>query len=416
MVSRKASAGHPCLRGRIGSVRAFQAPWAASPSRGGRSGEVTGDARRGAGGRIGAKDVACCSREALVARTAIRAPGLPSERPSMPPTTLDPQAARFLRAVRDAQFADGLRCVHCDSSRVLRWGRSHGRQRYRCRACRRTFSDLTGTPYYYSKRLERWPRFMACLESSVTVRASAALLRLHPCTTFRWRHRMLDAALAADVSRLTGLVELSWTRMWHSSKGQPKRYARRYPIHVLWARDRHGRSAASWQVGRRYADQLDTFADVVDPAALIVNDEGPLSGAGRFARLHTAGLIRCTRHSCGPPSSSLAHLANVRAEMGRFRGWLPRFRGVATKYLDNYLVWHRCLDASAEVQAESRWVHATSPPPTLPANGAAASGGLASGSAAAGTRDAAAPQRASGDGGHTPVATGGPARSVRGDP
>ena len=28
----------------------------------------------------------------------------------------------------------------------------------------------------------------------------------------------------------------------------------------------------------------------------------------------------------------------------RLKGWMYRFRGVATKYLGNYLGWHRMLD------------------------------------------------------------------------
>jgi hypothetical protein len=28
----------------------------------------------------------------------------------------------------------------------------------------------------------------------------------------------------------------------------------------------------------------------------------------------------------------------------RLKQWLARFRGVATRYLANYLIWHTCVD------------------------------------------------------------------------
>ena len=39
------------------------------------------------------------------------------------------------------------------------------------------------------------------------------------------------------------------------------------------------------------------------------------------------------------------HVQNVNAYHGRWKGWMERFHGVATRYLDHYLGWHRMLDA-----------------------------------------------------------------------
>jgi hypothetical protein len=36
----------------------------------------------------------------------------------------------------------------------------------------------------------------------------------------------------------------------------------------------------------------------------------------------------------------------------RFRHWLLRFCGVATRYLVNYLGWHRLIDRSLTIQPE----------------------------------------------------------------
>jgi len=40
------------------------------------------------------------------------------------------------------------------------------------------------------------------------------------------------------------------------------------------------------------------------------------------------------------------HIQNVNAYHSRFKTWIRRFNGVATKYLPNYLGWYRWLDGN----------------------------------------------------------------------
>jgi hypothetical protein len=47
------------------------------------------------------------------------------------------------------------------------------------------------------------------------------------------------------------------------------------------------------------------------------------------------------------------HIQNVNAYHSRFKGWLQRFRGVATSYLPNYLGWYRALDRNTRTGAQS---------------------------------------------------------------
>ena len=48
--------------------------------------------------------------------------------------------------------------------------------------------------------------------------------------------------------------------------------------------------------------------------------------------------------SAGLRVNGAVHIQNVNAYHGRLKQWLNRFHGVATRYLDNYLGWFRCLD------------------------------------------------------------------------
>jgi hypothetical protein len=82
----------------------------------------------------------------------------------------------------------------------------------------------------------------------------------------------------------------------------------------------------------------------------IITGAGPFSAAALFARrigrtfLATGSLTAERRN---PASGKAAAYAT------RMKRWLKRFHGVATRYLSNYLAWHRTLEP-AERRPE-RW-------------------------------------------------------------
>ena len=51
--------------------------------------------------------------------------------------------------------------------------------------------------------------------------------------------------------------------------------------------------------------------------------------------------------STGPRVRGAWHIQNVNAYHSRLKGWLRRFRGVATSYLHHYLGWFRVFDRCA---------------------------------------------------------------------
>ena len=54
---------------------------------------------------------------------------------------------------------------------------------------------------------------------------------------------------------------------------------------------------------------------------------------------HEAMNLRAGERVRGP-----WHIQNVNAYHSRLKGWMHRFRGVATSYLESYLGWFRALD------------------------------------------------------------------------
>lgn len=215
----------------------------------------------------------------------------------------------------------------------------------------------------YSKRMERWADFCACAVWSLSVRATAQELGIHKDTAWRWRHRLLRALLAADHLRLAGIVEMEPAFFIYSEKG--RRRLRRPPRRrgsssgvtfvpdlaaVLVARARNGTVVAR-VTGRRpphhsaLSQLLSRHWGNVETVLTSMTWRHTLEIFCRAAGVQFK--IMRSRVSVGK-DGGLLHMANVRGYIVRFRRWLVRFRGVATKYLDHYLCWHRFLEARAQ--------------------------------------------------------------------
>ena len=85
----------------------------------------------------------------------------------------------------------------------------------------------------------------------------------------------------------------------------------------------------------------DVLGPLIDRENVLVSD-----GAGRYRRLADArGILHVSlNQSAGERTWGVYHIQNVNAYDSRLKGWMRPFKGVATKYLGNYLGWHRALD------------------------------------------------------------------------
>jgi hypothetical protein len=94
-------------------------------------------------------------------------------------------------------------------------------QRFKCRACQRTFNALSKTP------LARLRNKAKCLQQKalgrgLIVRLASAELGVAPSTAFRWRHRFLQLTQPVKALVLTGVVEADETSfcapVWASAR------------------------------------------------------------------------------------------------------------------------------------------------------------------------------------------------------
>ncbi len=237
---------------------------------------------------------------------------------------------------------EARRCPHCASEGAVSRGMARGLRRYQCKGCGRTFNALTGTPLSGLHHKERWLSFGASLAEGETVKASAARCDVAVSTAFRWRHRFLAAA-RSDSEVLKGIVEADETYVLESRKGARGlgRKARRRtgPLARAGAGSHGDRSGTtvSAVLPRVDAAALTAALDpVVAKDALLVSDGGasypPCAAA--LGVSHEA-----LNRSMGERVRGDLHVQTVNSRHSRLKDLLRPRRGIATRYLDNYLSW-----------------------------------------------------------------------------
>ncbi len=250
-------------------------------------------------------------------------------------------------------------CPRCQSPRVHRDGHKNDLQRYRCLDCARSFNDLSGTALARLRHKFKWLAYLDCMLQSGTVRRAAAAVGVDKTTSFRWRHRFLHTTKCDRSVPLAGITEADETYLLESQKGsrtlsRPARRrggsaTRRGLSHehdcILVARDRSGRTV-DFVTGRaplRPGHLHNCLPPVVAPDILLVTDGH--AAYRSFAR--KAGIAhRAVNLSAGARVAGALHVQNVNAYHSRFKQWLRRFHGVASRYLPNYLGWRWAIDGT----------------------------------------------------------------------
>jgi len=251
-------------------------------------------------------------------------------------------------------------CPKCRGQRLVRNGRANGLQRFKCRGCGASFNVLTGTPLARLGYRSKWLLQAEAMESGLSVRKAAAKLGVHRTTAFRWRHRFLTVPRQTKDRQLSGVVEADEAYFLRSFKGQQRRLreqSARSPrrrggratkrgtsdeqVPVLVARNRTAHTTDFVLTAGNKRGLLEVLPDALAADAVLCTD-----GSAMLA--HAAHDLGIEHHGLntlrGERRRGAWHIQNVNAYHSRFKGWLARFKGVATSYLPNYLGWFRALD------------------------------------------------------------------------
>ncbi|EKP97575.1 transposase [Bacillus cereus] len=271
------------------------------------------------------------------------------------------------KEVSERKHKEGYTCTHCHSTKVVRFGkysvkmdmRLIERQRYRCKDCGKTFTDVTNTPLHRTHLPHKWLGFIQCMIEGYSLRKASELIEVHYVTLFYWRHKLLSAMKQMDFEKFEGIVEMDETYFLYSEKGKrnlkgrkprkrggssKKRGISKDQVCVLVARDRQKMTYSKIiGQGRIVKTRLDdAIGSKLSSTNVLCTD------AWRAFKTYATdkGLEHYRFKSDGYQRvKGVYHIQNVNSYHSRLKGWIDRFNGVATKYLDHYLSWFRFLDS-----------------------------------------------------------------------
>lgn len=247
-------------------------------------------------------------------------------------------------------------CPCCNSSHVIHWGRARGQQRFRCKACGKTFNQLDGSALAGLHHKHKWAAYADCLSRRLSLRAAARECAINLKTAFRWRHRFLRYALTTRAKQLAGIVEADEVFVAESFKGRRHlaRPARRRGakgkkrghiplVPLLIALDRYGRESDAVLLDKSLS-QIEPSLKPLLTAGTILCTDGNLSYstiAQNAPGVIHKRLIASAHHRV---EDDVFHIQTLNNYVSRWREWMAKFHGVGTDYLENYLAWFRVVN------------------------------------------------------------------------
>lgn len=250
-------------------------------------------------------------------------------------------------------------CPHCSHNKYVRYGKDKGVQRYKCKSCKRGFTEYTGTWMAGLQRRDKVGEYLELMIQEKSLDKISAALGINKKTAFDWRHKIL-AALGDGKGGFTGITESDEIFFLRSEKGREvkgrrprkrggkskKRGVSNDQVAVIVTQDRKselGLSVATLgRIGK--ADLVRAIGERIEKGTTILCSDAHHSYKG-FARdmeveFHTLNASKGQRVK-GP-----FHIQHVNSTHNRVRKWLGNtFWGVSTKYLQQYMDWHRLKES-----------------------------------------------------------------------
>lgn len=273
--------------------------------------------------------------------------------------TFSSQVARVTKEIKEIRFSKGRVCCHCNGTDVVRNGKNKGVQRYLCRNCKKSFSDLTNSATYKSKKtLDKWLRYAKCMLSGYSIRKSAKEVEINIATSFYWRHKILNCISEfLGVGSVDGVVEADEVFFAYSYKGtkpanmprpsrkRGKQVKRRgiskEQVCVGTALDREGNIIIELLcTGRVTVNELkQLYSNRIGEHSILCTDSHK-----SYIQFATDMKLEHKRIKRGRHKEDIYHIQHINSLHSNLKKWMRRFNGVATKYLANYLKWYKWIN------------------------------------------------------------------------
>ena len=264
----------------------------------------------------------------------------------------------------EQRFSGGRVCPICGSIHVCRNGkRENGTQKFVCRDCGKSFSIRKNTVFSGThKGLSTWKEYMECMAEGLTISESAERCGISEGTSFNWRHKILDSLGERQKGvTLSGIVEADETFVPVSYKGggsvsgkgvSRKPHKRGGENHrrglsdglvcVPCAVDRKGNAVSRMaKLGKCSSEALDkVLGGRVSSESTLCSDDD--ASYRKFSKRNGNSLVQIK----GGKGSvkGIYHIQHQNAYHSKLKAFLASFKGVSSKYLNNYLTWNNVVE------------------------------------------------------------------------
>ena len=257
-------------------------------------------------------------------------------------------------------------CPHCHSKHIIKCGKSSNKQKYYCKECNKYFVPTENTLLFNTKKdISVWATYMNCMLDKKSIRECAEICNISLKTSFNWRHKILDVLsnMMNDVN-LNGIIESDETFTAVSYKGnhtKSKTFIMPRKSHKRGG-DIHIRGLSREQVcifcslnlnnlsygkisnlGKpNWKSIYNVIKDNVEKGSIFVTDD--FSGYDKVCDKLDLDHIAIKR---GTYTNGTFNIQKINSYHTYFKDLINnRFRGVATKYLNNYIVYYNFVNIS----------------------------------------------------------------------
>ena len=274
--------------------------------------------------------------------------------------------AHLIEVRKDIQEKDKFSCPHCQSEDVISHGNYRGRKRYKCKSCKKTFNDLTGTSVAHLHKKEEWQEYLKCVGKSMTLRKAAKHVGISYRTSFMWRHKIIGSFKDIGCTKLEGIIEGDETFFLFSEKGNKNitgRKARKRGgkstkagindehVAVMVSSDRSNKQPIAEVAGRGRIStkQIDnTIGKWLSDKATVLCTDSHKSYDG-FAKKYNLKHFKVNVSKGQYVKDKIYHIQNINNSHSLLKDWMKKFSGgVASGYLQNYMNWFRILRSNGD--------------------------------------------------------------------
>lgn len=231
---------------------------------------------------------------------------------------------------KEADLIEVSSCPHCNSTSIVRNGHKKDKQQYKCRNCNKSFQATTGTPIHGLHLKDRIPKYIKALKQGMTIRAAANYAEISKNTSFSWRHKFLSSIKNEPIIKETNKTNtVTVLKLPYSAKGRvkaPEKNRKNTTTIIV----QHNNQISIKKLDTKHINRQ--ISETLEKTKIICHVKN---------REITKSLKKIAKNQILQQKKlKNQNKQQINNQIEKLSIWMKRFRGVATKYLQQYWNWY----------------------------------------------------------------------------